>query len=103
MKINEVDLDFVKGYLRVDHNVDDDLINTMIVAAKNFIQFYLNRKFDEFEEIPEEFTIALLAIVAHWYENRQIQSADSTQNELPYIFSDLLDLYRNWNNESINE
>lgn len=24
MKINEIDLDFVKGYLRVDHNEDYD-------------------------------------------------------------------------------
>lgn len=103
VKITDLDLDFVKNYLKIDHDVDDQLISTMIVAAQNFIQAYLNRKFDDFEEIPDEFTIAALAIIAHWYENRAIQSADATKNELQYVFSGLLDLYRNWNDESYDE
>jgi uncharacterized phage protein (predicted DNA packaging) len=102
VKITDLDLDFVKNYLKIDYDADDQLISTMIVAAQNFIQAYLNKKFEDFEVIPDEFTIAALAIIAHWYENRQIQSLDSTKNvsELQYVFSGLLDLYRNWNNES---
>jgi len=95
MKITNLDLDFVKNYLRIDHTEDDALLLLMIDSAKNFIQSYLNIKFSEMEEIPDEFTIAALALIAHWYENREIQT--NVQGELKYIFSGILDMYRNWN------
>lgn len=98
MKITELDLDTVKNYLRIDHNEDDSLLSLMIIAAKSYIQSYLNKKFEEFEEIPDEFTIACLALIAHWYENREIQT--NTSNEVPYTFSGILDMYRDWNNEA---
>jgi len=95
MKITNLDLDFVKNYLRIDHTEDDALLLLMIDETKNFIQSYLNIKFSEMEEIPDEFTIAALALIAHWYENREIQT--NVQGELKYIFSGILDMYRNWN------
>jgi len=98
VKITDLDLDFVKNYLRIDHDEDDNLLSLMIVSAKNFIQSYLNIKFSEMEEIPDEFTIAALALIAHWYENREIQT--NIQGELKYIFSGILDIYRNWNANS---
>lgn len=100
-KITEIDLDFVKNYLRIDHDEDDILLNTMIVAAQNFIQSYLNKRFSDYEEIPDEFSIACLALIAHWYENREIQSASVTKQELAFVFSGLLDLHRDWNKEEV--
>ncbi|ARK29047.1 head-tail connector protein [Halalkalibacter krulwichiae] len=95
--ITELDLDLVKQYLRIDHNEDDVLLTTMLYSAKSFIQSYLNKRFEEFETIPDEFTIACLAILAHWYERREIQGDKDTRGELKYVFSGLLDLHRNWN------
>jgi uncharacterized phage protein (predicted DNA packaging) len=103
VKITELTLDMVKEYLRIDHTEDDNLLNMMLVAAKSFIQSYLNKKFDEFEEIPDEFTIACLALVSHWYEKREIQGDKNTAKELSYIFSGLLDLHRDWNAEEVVE
>jgi uncharacterized phage protein (predicted DNA packaging) len=97
VKITEIDLDLVKEYLRIDHNDDDKMLSTMLIAAKSFIQSYLNKRFEEFDELPDEFTIACLAIVSHWYEKREIQGDKNTGKELSYIFSGLLDLHRNWN------
>lgn len=74
----------------------------MIIAAKSYIQSYLNKKFEEFEEIPDEFTIACLALIAHWYENREIQR-NGEPNELNYIFSGILDMYRDWNDEALQD
>lgn len=107
IKIVDVDLALVKDYLRIDHGDDDTMLKMMLAASQSYIQNYLNRKFSDYElngeEIPDEFTIACLALVAHWYEKREIQSKDATQRELSYIFSGLLDLHRNWNNEAIPE
>ncbi|PEN61619.1 head-tail connector protein [Bacillus wiedmannii] len=97
VKITELDLQMVKDYLRIDHEDDDVLLSTMLSAAKSFIQSYLKKKFTEFDEIPEEFTIACLALTSHWYEKREIQSEKASKDELSYVFSGLLDLHRNWN------
>lgn len=97
LKITEITINEVKEYLRIDHDDDDIMLTTMLYAAKSFIQSYLNRKFIEFEEIPDEFTIACLALVSHWYEQREIQGTKDTGKEVPYIFSGILDLHRNWN------
>lgn len=103
--ITEIDLDMVKNYLRIDHEDDDVMLNLMLSAAKNYIQSYLNKKFSDFESegsIPEEFSIACLALVSHWYEKREIQSEKTAKDELAYVFSGLLDLHRNWNSEKIS-
>lgn len=95
-KVTEIDLEMVKNYLRIDFNDDDIFLNTLIASARSFIQSYLKRKFTDFEELPDEFTIACLAIVGHWYGNRSIQAvgtANSAQ-ELKYMFGGLLDPYR---------
>lgn len=103
-KIPDIDLIFVKNYLRVDYEEDDNLISIMMKAAQMFIQSYLNKTFDEIieekGEIPDEFTIAYLAIVSHWYDRREIQSDKATSNELSYIFSGILDMHRDWNDET---
>lgn len=96
MKVNELTLEYVKEYLRVDFNEDDIFIQNMIVAAQSFIQNHLNRKFTDWtnngEEVPAEFTISALSIIAHWYENRTISSA--VANETLYSFSGILDQHK---------
>jgi uncharacterized phage protein (predicted DNA packaging) len=103
-KVNDLDLASVKEYLRIDHDEDDNLLSTMLVAAKSFIQSYLNKKFSDFElegNIPAEFTIACLTLVAHWYDKRELQAEKITVVELPFVFKGLLDLHRVWQGESI--
>ena len=92
----DIDLKIVKNYLRIDFvDVDNDKMLTVILAAaKSFVQTYLNWKFVDVEEVPLEITIALLAIVEHWYKNRGVTSEDATVNELPYVFSGILDMHR---------
>lgn len=96
IKITELDINEVKNYLRVDHEDDDLLITTMIVSAKSYIQSYLNKKFSDFEEVPDEFTIAALSLISHWYERREIQSEKTATAEMNYVFSGLLSMYRDW-------
>lgn len=92
----EVDLTVVKNYLRIDFDDPDNdrMLNIILTSAKSFVQTYLNWKFTDVSEIPAEITIALLAIVEHWYKNRGVTSEDATVNELPYVFSGILDMHR---------
>ena len=94
VKITDLKVEHVKDYLRIDHSLDDIFIsNTLIPSAQSFIQTQLNQKFDDFEEVPDEFTIAGLALISYWYENREIQPEKSGK-ELNYLFAGLLDLHR---------
>ncbi|PGN97332.1 DNA-packaging protein [Bacillus cereus] len=93
IKVTDIDLVFAKNYLRVDHTDDDQLIELIIVASKSFIQSYLNKKFTEFDELPEELTIPCLALASHWYERREIQTNKSA-NEVLYTFAGILDMHR---------
>lgn len=95
LEYKNVDLEFVKNYLKVDFDEDDVLISTFILGGKSYIESFLNRKIADFgTEVPQEFTIALLGIVAHWYDERKMDGADSEQM---HMFTNILTPYRYWN------
>lgn len=92
-KITEIDLLFLKNYLRVDYNEDDNLINLFFLSAKSYIEKYIGKKFSEMEtdQIPYEYTIACLGLISHWYENRSI-TTEETLKDIPIGFEKLLDM-----------
>lgn len=88
------DIETIKNFLRIDHSDDDIFISsTLMPAAKTFIENYLNKKLNDFEEVPNEFNIAFLNLIAHWYEKREMQPERSGE-ELNYLFAGLLDSHR---------
>ncbi len=40
MKINEVTLDYLKEYLKVDGNEEDTILTSMLEASKNYVKQY---------------------------------------------------------------
>lgn len=96
MKVNEITLPFAKQYLRVDYDEDDTLIETMIVAAQGHIQSYLNRKFTDFDELPDEFTIVCLALIGAYYDNRSILPVDKAKEAIDTLYGAILNPYRYW-------
>ena len=100
IKITDLDISFVKNYLRVDFEEDDLFIDMLITASQGFIQTYLNQKFTDFEEVPDELTIPALNLIAHWYENREI-TTDRGAHEILYSFSGILDMHRLWQGGAI--
>lgn len=98
VKITELDLPFVKEYLKVDYEEEDMLISSLIVAAKSYIETMLGFKIkDEWpltDDIPTELTIAGLMIVAHWFDNRQFQTAGTLGNEINFAVSAIIDAHK---------
>lgn len=95
---NEVTLDQVKEYLKVDFEEDDLLITGMIAAAQEFIYNYTESTTYFASGIPYSFTIALLTLVSHWYEQRMVIGEYSALvNELPWVFTGILNFYRGQN------
>ena len=95
-----VTLNEIKAQCRIEHNADDDLLNSYIKAAREYCEGFLNIKLveDEQEEQEQENTVeneenavkeievkqkwkqAILLIVAHWYANRENASGGNLQN-----------------------
>lgn len=61
-------LDFVKQYLRVDHDFDDLEISVAIKSAVSYVKKYIKHK--EGEELDYELIIPILTLVSHFYENK---------------------------------
>lgn len=94
MKVNEITLSFTKQWLRVDYDEDDTLIEAMILAAQGHIETYLNRKFDDFDELPDEFTIVCLGLVNAYYDNRSILPEGKAKETINLMYSAILEPYR---------
>lgn len=97
-KITEIDLLFVKSYLKVDFDEDDILISAIILGAQSYVQSMLGYKISEefpiSTDIPDELTIACLMIIAHWYDQRQIQTVGTLGVEISFAVSAIIDAHK---------
>lgn len=75
MKLSELDLPLVKEYLRQDGDEDDRLIEAIIDGAKSYIANYTGQTTETLEN-QEDVAIAVLVLVAEFYDNRTINVND---------------------------
>lgn len=68
MKINEIDLIQVKNYLRVEHDLDDTLIQAMMDGAEEYIKSYTGLDLEIYQH--DTLSIPYLMLVADMYEDR---------------------------------
>lgn len=99
---DELTLDYVKNYLRIDYDEEqeDRFVEMCINASRSFVQTYMNRSLSDFSEdgnYPAEIDIARLNIISQWYDTRTIMTPRSNVQELEYVFAGLLDPHRYWN------
>lgn len=62
-----IDLEYVKNYLKIEHDYDDQIIQELIEAAIEEAKIRTNRNY---LYVPKAITLSILKIVAFWYENR---------------------------------
>jgi uncharacterized phage protein (predicted DNA packaging) len=80
----ELNLEDVKSFLRIVHNHEDGLISSMIDAARELADEYLNNPFRDAtganQAIPSVVKIWCMSIVADMFENRvnRLQSESQT-------------------------
>jgi hypothetical protein len=84
-----ITLQEAKEFLRVDGDDEENLIASLIVAARELTEDVLRRPLAEIEHLPETVRQAMLIVVATLYEERQI-SKDKTGIDI----SETLDLVR---------
>ena len=80
-----VELEEMKGYLRVDFDDDDELIKYFIVTGENLCADIARISVEELSEIPSS-KIAVMYAVAYLYEHRE----DADHHDLTLSLRSLL-------------
>ena len=75
MKLSEIDVPFVKEYLRQDGDEDDKLIGAILEGVKDYIVKYTGQSLEQLED-GEDLTIAVLVLCTEFYDNRTISVND---------------------------
>ena len=79
-------LDNLKKYLKIDHDIEDDLINDLIEWAKAFIKEKTGQDFNNNDYLMRDL---LRLLVAYRYYNRNA-IGEKTLNEYPYSITEIL-------------
>lgn len=95
MKLSEIDVPFVKEYLRQDNDEDDKLIGVILEGAKDYIVKYTGQSLEQLED-SEELVIAVLVLVAEFYDNRTISVNERINLRINSMLESLLGRY-SWN------
>ena len=92
MKLFEIDVPFVKEYLRQDGDEDDKLIGAILEGAKDYIVKYTGQSLEQLED-SEDLVIAVLVLVAEFYDNRTISVNDRLNLRVNMILESLMGRY----------
>lgn len=76
----DINLEDVKRWLKVEHDMDDDFLRLITESAKEQAGGYLNRDWVR-NDYPNSVRVDVLNIIAYRYEHR----GDETSGELPPI------------------
>ncbi|MEK4884879.1 head-tail connector protein [Bacillus sp. FSL W8-0223] len=77
-----MELTQLKNYLRIDHDLDDDLLTYLKSVAESYIQGSIDSTDDSYK-IDPRFDYATALLVSHWYENRSATS-DINLQDIPF-------------------
>ena len=86
----EITLDMIKNYMRVDHNLDDVEITMCFQSAISYIRKYIGADADT--PLDVDLSLPILSLTCHFYENKGVtQMANEKMDE---IFSGILSINR---------
>ena len=92
MKLSEIDVPFVKEYLRQAGEEDDKLIGAILEGAKDYIVKYTGQSLEQLEE-GEDLTVAVLVLCAEFYDNRTISVNDRLNLRVNIMLESLIGRY----------
>lgn len=87
--MKNLNLEFVKQYLKIDFPDDDLLIDTIIKGSKAYIISYTGLEKDEADKI-EELKFAALLLIEQMYSNR---SAIVESDKVNFALTTILDMH----------
>lgn len=90
-----ITLSLAKAHMNIDGTADDELIELYIGAAETFLANYIGPKtFAALDPLPDDLKLAVLKLVAFYYEQREAVGFGSTMQIAPYGVTNTADSYR---------
>lgn len=99
-----VSLSLAKSHLNIDGSADDQLISLYIGAAETWIGNYIGKTLADLDPLPDDLKLAVLKLVAFYYEQREAVAFDITMRIAPFGVTSIADAYReNWFGEAATD
>lgn len=87
---DDLTIDMIKNYLRVDYNLDDMEIALYLKSAKSYVRKYIGA--DIGEPLDVDLCIPVLNLTAHFYEQRSVSALSN--EKMDDIFGAILSINR---------
>ena len=88
---DDLNVEMVKHYMRIEHNLDDFELSLYLKSALNYVRKYVDM-YDSSSQVQQdmdiELVIPVLMLVAHFYENKTPINLNNAK--VDNIFSDIL-------------
>lgn len=88
---DELTLDIVKHYMRIDHNLDDFELKMYLKSAITYVRKYVGIE-DEDIQLDIDLVMPVLMLVSHFYENKTPINTDNAK--LDHLFEGILFMNR---------
>lgn len=80
----------IKEYLRIDHEEDNNMLESLITRA----EIYIKNGVGEIDESNELFKMAVTVLVGHWYDNRELARIGNSSYPIPHSFEAIIQQLR---------
>jgi len=81
-----VNLPEIKQYLRIEHDEDDQLIESM----KTMAETYIANSIGDVDKEQDLYRFAVVMLIGHWYETREIARIGNNSYNIPHAFDSII-------------
>lgn len=81
-----MNLEEIKLFLRIDDDGEDELLNSLKLAAEEYL---INAGIDT-DYTKELYKLCVKILISHWYENRNAVTVGSISKKLEFSLSSLI-------------
>lgn len=97
-----VTLTLAKAHMNIDGTADDELVTLYIGAAETWLGNYIGKPLPDLDPLPDDLKLAVLKLVAFYYEQREAVAFGITMQIAPYGVTSIADSYReSWFGEAV--
>lgn len=82
--IDDLDVEMVKQYMRIEHTLDDAELGLYLKSAKSYVVNYVGEEYSQGVEL----VMPVLMLISHFYENKTPMNVSNAKYD--HIFRDLL-------------
>ena len=82
--MDDLDVDMVKQYMRIEHNLDDAELGLYLKSAKSYVFNYVGEEYSQSIEL----IMPVLMLISHFYENKTPMNVSNAKYD--FVFKDIL-------------